>query len=116
MKVNAEKSKVKVLGGEDVMPCEIRVERARLEQGSEFKYFGAVLDESCTDDVVCRRWLVGKMLQVLLDPVGGLQLECERVLFLSPFGGTGSLGSLLSRVVYPHGSTLGDCLPFSCGE
>ena len=34
------------------------------------------------------------------------------------FSDTGSLGSPLRQVVYPrlNGSTLGDCLPFPCGE
>ena len=38
------------------------------------------------------------------------------LLVLPSFDGTGSLGSLARRVVYPLGSTLGDCLPFPCGE
>ena len=45
LKVNADKSKVMVLGGEELLECEIRVDGARSEQVSEFKYLGCVLDE-----------------------------------------------------------------------
>ena len=39
-------------------------------------------------------------------------------LVLPAFDDTDSLGSSPCQVVYPrlNGSTLGDCLPFSCGE
>ena len=36
-------------------------------------------------------------------------------LVLPAFGDTGSLGSPPRLVVYPLGSTLGNCLPFPCG-
>ena len=39
-KINADKSKVMVLGGEEGLECEICVDGARLEQVSEFKYLG----------------------------------------------------------------------------
>ena len=37
LKVNANKSKVMVLSGEEGLECEIRVDEARLEQVSKFK-------------------------------------------------------------------------------
>ena len=40
LKVNAGKSKVMVLNGEEELECEVYVDRIRLEHASEFKYFG----------------------------------------------------------------------------
>ena len=37
-------------------------------------------------------------------------------LVIPVFDDTGSLGSPPRQVFYPPGSTLGDCLPFPCGE
>ena len=37
------------------MACEGYVDHIRLEQGSEFKYFGCVLDESDTDRAECSK-------------------------------------------------------------
>ena len=56
LKVTADKSKVMALGGEEGLKCEIRVNRARLEQVSEFKYeyLGCVLDESSKTVAECR--------------------------------------------------------------
>ena len=45
LKVNAGKSKVMVLGGEEGLECEVCVDRIQLEHVSEFKYLGCVLDE-----------------------------------------------------------------------
>ena len=47
LKVNAGKSKVTVLNGEEGLEHEVRVDEIHLKQ--EFKYFGYVLDESGTD-------------------------------------------------------------------
>ena len=48
--VNADKSKMMVLGGEEGLKCETYVDRAQVEQQvSELKYFGCVLDESGAD-------------------------------------------------------------------
>ena len=44
LKVNAGKSKVMVLNREEGLECEINVEEICLEQVSEFKYLGCVLD------------------------------------------------------------------------
>ena len=59
---------------------------------SKFKYFGCVLNESGTDDAVCRRKVaIGrKIADVMRSLVNarGLQLECARVLhegLLVPF-------------------------------
>ena len=40
LKVNAGKSKVLVLNGEETWECEVHLHRIRLEHVSEFKYFG----------------------------------------------------------------------------
>ena len=53
MKVNAAKSRVKVMNEEDGLECEVHVDRIRLEYVSEFKYLGYVLDESGTDGAKC---------------------------------------------------------------
>ena len=50
LKVNAGKSKVMVLNG----VCEVHVDEICLENVSEFKYLGCVLDESATDGAECR--------------------------------------------------------------
>ena len=49
MKVNAGKSKVMVLNGEEGLECKVYVDRIRLEHVSEFNYFGCALDEAGTD-------------------------------------------------------------------
>ena len=49
LKVNVDKSKVMVLSGEEGSECENRVDETRLEQVSEFKYLGCVLNESGAD-------------------------------------------------------------------
>ena len=55
LKVNTGKRKVMVLNGEEGLECEVLIHRIRLEHVSEFKYFGCVLDESCTDRAECNR-------------------------------------------------------------
>ena len=40
LKVNAGKSKVMVLGGEEGLECEVCIDGIRLERVSEFKYLG----------------------------------------------------------------------------
>ena len=50
--MNAGKSKVKVLNGEEELECNVCVNGVRLEHVSEFKYLGCVLDESCKDETV----------------------------------------------------------------
>ena len=55
LKSNACKSKVMVLGGEEELECEVCVDGICLEDVSEFKYLGCVLDESGTDKAECNR-------------------------------------------------------------
>ena len=45
LKVNAGKSKVRVVNGEEGLEHEIHVDRIRFEPVSEFKYLGCVLDD-----------------------------------------------------------------------
>ena len=58
LKVNASKSKVMLLNGEEGLECEVHVDRIHLEHVSEFKYLGFVLDESGTDVAECDRKVV----------------------------------------------------------
>ena len=61
LKVNAGKSKVMVLNGEERLKCEVRVGGIHLEHVSEFKYFlWCVLDESRTDGADCSRRVSGR--------------------------------------------------------
>ena len=46
LKVNAGKSEVMVLNGEEGLEHEVPVDRIHLEHVSEFRYLGCVLDES----------------------------------------------------------------------
>ena len=84
LKVNADKSKVIVLGGEKGRECEIRVDGTRLEQVSEFKYLGCALNESNTDDaeslrkVPSGRKVAGAIRSLVI--VRGLHLDCARAL------------------------------------
>ena len=55
LKVNAGKSKVMVLGGEEGLECEISLKGIRLEYVLKIKYLGCVLDESGTDEAECSR-------------------------------------------------------------
>ena len=55
LKVNAGKSKVKVLNGEEGLECEVYVDGIRLEQVSEFKYLGCVLYKAGIDGTECSR-------------------------------------------------------------
>ena len=55
LKINAVKSKVMVLNGEERLECEVHVDGIRLEHVSEFKYLGCVLDESGTYGAECSR-------------------------------------------------------------
>ena len=55
LKVNAGKSKVMVMIGEEGLECEVHVDGVRLERVSEFKYLGCTLDEAGTDGAECSR-------------------------------------------------------------
>ena len=45
LKVNANKTKVMVLNGEEELECEVSVDGMQLENVSEFKYLGCVMGE-----------------------------------------------------------------------
>ena len=47
--MNAGKSKVMVLNGEEGLECEVHIDGICLEHASEWNYMGFVLDESGTD-------------------------------------------------------------------
>ena len=49
LKVNAGKSKVMVLNGEEGQECEVHVDGVILEHVSEFKYLGGVFDKAGSD-------------------------------------------------------------------
>ena len=53
LKVNAGKSKVIVLGGDEGLECDVCADGIHLEHVSEFKYLGCVLDVSGTDEAEC---------------------------------------------------------------
>ena len=55
MKVNAGKSKVRILNGDEGLECEVHLHGIRLEHVYKLKYLGYVLDESDTDGVECNR-------------------------------------------------------------
>ena len=50
LKVNAGKSKMMVIGGEEGLQCKVFVDVIRAEHVSEFKYLRCVLDEPGTDE------------------------------------------------------------------
>ena len=56
--MNACKSKVMVLGGEEGMECEVRIDEISLEHVSEFKHLGRVLNESGKDEAELSRKVV----------------------------------------------------------
>ena len=88
LKVNAGKSKVMVLNGEEGLECEVHVNGICLEYISEFKYLGGVLEELGTDGAECNRKVESgrRDAGAIKSLVNGrdLQLECARVFsFLS---------------------------------
>ena len=84
LKVNAGKSKVMVLAGEEGLEYEIFVDGIRLEHVSEFKYVEWVLDESVTDEAECSGKLTsGRRVASAINSLvkaRSLQLEFPRVL------------------------------------
>ena len=83
LKVNGEKSKVMVVSRENVQ-CRIMLDGEILEQVSEFKYLGYVMNEKGTDDAECNRKVSNgrKMAGAIKTLVNakGLDIECTRVL------------------------------------
>ena len=83
LKINAGKSKVMVLNGEEGLECEVHVDGIHLDYVSEFKYLGCVLDKSgrggeCSKKVASWR-RVASAIRPLVN-ARDLQLECTRVL------------------------------------
>ena len=78
LKVNAGKSKVMALNGEEGLECEVHIDRIRLKHFSEFKYLGFVLDKSGIDEVECCRRVPGAIRSQV--NARDLQLQCVRVL------------------------------------
>ena len=71
LKVNADKTKVMLLGRDEGFKCEVRVDGTILEHTSEFKYLGYAVDESEADDAECRKKMVSER-----KVAGKLQLKC----------------------------------------
>ena len=46
-----------VLNGEEVLECEVYIDKIYLKHALEFKYQGCVLDESGTDEAECSKKL-----------------------------------------------------------
>ena len=80
LKVNAGKSKVLVLNGEEGLECELHVNWVHLEHVSKFKYLKCVLDESSTDGAECSKKVVsGKRVAGAIRSLAngkGLHLKC----------------------------------------
>ena len=77
LKVNVNKSKVRVLNGEDRLECEVIVDWVQLEHVSEFKYLGT--DEAeCHSKVPSRQRVAGAIRHLV--NVMGLHRECAMVL------------------------------------
>ena len=55
MKINTDKRKVMILGGEEELVCEDFMDGTQLECVSELKYFGCILSESGTGVAERRR-------------------------------------------------------------
>ena len=84
LKVNADKSKMLVLGGEEGLECEIRVDGTPYEQVIEFKYLGCVFHESGMDVAKSLRKIASgrKVASAIRSLVNarGLELGCARML------------------------------------
>ena len=84
MKVNSGKSKVMAMNREEGLECEVHVDGVRLEDVSEFKYLGCVLDEADTDAAECSRKVASGRIVVgairSLVNVRDFQFECARAL------------------------------------
>ena len=78
LKVNAGKSKMMVMNGEEGLDCEVHVDGVCLEHASKFKYLGCVLNKSGTDRAECS----GRVASACRPLVSArdLQIEYSRVL------------------------------------
>ena len=84
LKVNAGKSKVLVLNGEEGLECGVHVDGIRLEYVPEFKYLGCVLDESGTDEAECSRKVASgrRVAGIIRSLVNAIDLQLERARIL----------------------------------
>ena len=80
LKVNAGKSKVMVLNGEEGLEYEVHVDWIHFEHVFEFKYLGCVFDELGTDGAECSRKVVSRRMVPeairSLANARDLQLQC----------------------------------------
>ena len=60
LKVNAAKSKVMVLNGEERWECEVHIDKICLEHVPESECLGCVLDKSGTDGEGCSKKVVSE--------------------------------------------------------
>ena len=58
LKINANKTKATVTGGEEGLECEVYVDGINLQHITEFKCLGCISDESSTGEAECRRNVV----------------------------------------------------------
>ena len=71
LKFNVVKNKLRVLGGEDGLECEVYVDEMQLEHALEFKYLGCVLNESGKDKAEFRKKVVsGRRVQSAIRSLG----------------------------------------------
>ena len=87
LKVNAGKSKLMLVSGEEGFQCEVCVDWMRLEHLLNFKYLWRVLRESITNEAECRRKVArGRSVAVVIRSLvnaRGLELQWARVLHQS---------------------------------
>ena len=96
LKVNAGKSKVMILNGEEGLEREVYIDRIHLEHVSEFEYLGFVLDESGTDGAECStkvasgRRVAGTIMSLVnakICSLSGLESSMKHCLYLFFFMG-----------------------------
>ena len=84
LKINVGKRKEMVINGEEGLDWEVSADGVKLENVSEFKYLGCVLNESGTYESECSRKVVsGRRVAGAIRTLGNamdLQLECGRFL------------------------------------
>ena len=87
LKVDAGKSKVMVMNGEEALEWEVYGDVIRIDHASEFKYLGCVLHESGTDGTECSRKVVSgrRVADAISSLVNArnLQLKCARVVHVT---------------------------------
>ena len=84
LKVNTSESNVMVMNGEERVEYEVHVDGIRLENVSEFKYLGCVLDESGTDGSECSRIVasVRRVAGAIRSLINAWDLQLEYVILV----------------------------------